>query len=317
MHRCVAVIAILSLHISSCVAVRGLNWNTFFDSAGQVSSSFLANADNSYAITRFACADTVLTAFSNTFANGYVQGSPQIGEAVYALGLCSYVRPTAPNMQTYKTTAINMLKAAATQYTPINTITHTVPFKQLCIAYDLLEPDLDAATVTGFKGMVAKLIPDGLAYLAAAKPKNFIQDNFASSIASMNAICAQAIGDTTNVAAQMTKILSVNLSPDQSIANIYDDGTSYDFKGRDALFYHAVTVTNFCDLARHMPDQFFTPDQWKLIERGIYFTQQFYVVPNVEKQPALVYHREFMDSLYAPDKTGLHGDLYASPAYSN
>ena len=313
MHRS-STAFLLVLCAASCAAQRTLNWNAFFDGTGKVSSSFLANADNTYAISRFACADTVLAAFSTTLAGGYSQGSPPIAQAVYSILMCSYVLPTATNMATYKATALSVLKASADKYTPINGIDHTVAFKQLCITYDLVEPDLDAATVTAFKGMVAKLIPDGLAFLAAAKPKSFIQDNYASSIASMNAICAQAVGDTTNVAAQMTKILSVNLSPDQSVANIFDDGTSYDFKGRDALFYHAVTVSNFCDLARHMPDKFFTTDQWKLIERGIYFTQQFYVVPNVENQPTLVYHREFMATLYPPDQTTLHGDLYAPPA---
>ena len=125
------------------------------------------------------------------------------------------------------------------------------------------------------------------------KPKNFIRDNWATSIASVIAICAQSVGDATNVAAAQSKFLSVQLSPNQAIANIFDDGTSYDFKGRDALFYHAVTVGNFCDIARHMPDGYYTKAQWQLIERSIYFVQQFYVVPNVQNLPDLVYHREF------------------------
>jgi len=305
-----AALLMLALHTSSCVAQRNLNWNSFFDN-GQVSSSFLANTDNAYAITRFSCADAVFTNFGNVLAGGYVQGSTPVAQAAYGLGLCSYLRPTATGAVSAKASAISTLQAAASQYAPFSAIDHTVAFKQLCITFDLLRPDLDAATVTAFKGLVAKLIPDGLAFLGAVKPKNFIQDNYASSIASMNAICAQTIGDATNVAAAQTKFLSVELSSNQAVANIFDDGTSYDFKGRDAMFYHAVTVSSYCDIARHMPDKYLTPDQWKLIERGIYFVQQFYVVPNVQNQAALVYHREFMTTQYPPDQTTLHGDLYA------
>jgi hypothetical protein len=228
---------------------------------------------------------------------------------VYGLGLCTYLRPTATDAATSKAAVVGALKAAAAQYAPFGKIDHSVGFKQLCIAYDLMKPDLDASTVTAFKGMVAKLIPDSQAFLSVAKPKNFIQDNFASSVAAMNAICAQAVGDLTSVAAMKTKFISVELSPNQAIANVFDDGTSFDFKTRDAIFYHTVTVGNFCDLARHMPDKFYTTDQWKLIERGVYFTQQFFVVPNVQNTPTLAYHREFMTTTYPPDQTTLHGNL--------
>jgi hypothetical protein len=235
------------------------------------------------------------------------------GNAVYGLSLCTYLRPTATAAVSSKAAVVSAIKAAAAQYAPFGKIDHSVSFKQLCISYDLLEPDLDASTISAFKGMVAKLIPDSQAFLSAAKPKNNIQDNFASSVAAMNSICAQAVGDFTNVAAMKTKILNVGLSPNQAITNLYDNGESYDLDERDALFYHAVTVGNFADLARHMPDRFYTQDQWKLIERGIYYTQQFYVVPNVQKQAALVYHREFMTTHYPPDQTTLHGNLYARP----
>ena len=51
-----------------------------------------------------------------------------------------------------------------------------------------------------------------------------------------------------------------------------------------------------------MPDDFYTQDQWKMIERAIYFVKQFYI--------GTVTHREFVTTSYLPDQTTLHGDLY-------
>jgi hypothetical protein len=53
-----------------------------------------------------------------------------------------------------------------------------------------------------------------------------------------------------------------------------------------------------------MPDYFYTPDQWQLVERAIYFVKQFY--------NGSVTHREFMTTSYLPDQTKIHVNLYGT-----
>ena len=51
-----------------------------------------------------------------------------------------------------------------------------------------------------------------------------------------------------------------------------------------------------------MPDGFFYQEQWRLIERSVYFLKQFY--------DGSFTHMEFMTTEYPPDQTWIHGKMF-------
>jgi len=300
--RSSSTIFVLAILISLCSAQRTLKWSS------GTSNNFETvefKAKNSDAIN-LACSDVQFSRFQNVLAAGYDQGNDNIAQATYALAACSYLRPNAVNASNGRAMAVSNLKAVVNSYQPFSIIDEGTPFRRYCYTYDLLKPDLDSTFLKAFAIFVSALISDATAWLKFTKP-SFQPDNFASNIAAMRGICAQAVNNSTSVAETKVNMISYLLSPNEKVANLYQNGTSYDFYGRDALFYHLSTVVNYVDLALRMPDGFFSEFQWRLIERAIYFLKQFYLPVC---QPACVYHREFVASQYKPDMTTLHGDLY-------
>ena len=301
MYRYIALLLAVVL-VSPSVAQRSLRWNVgsnhSFDSPG-----FRAiNADT----INFACGDDQLSQFFGALSQGYVQGDDTIAQATYSLAICSYLRPSAANAGAARIKAISNLKAVVSSYRPFSSILEGSTFRRYCYTYDLLKPDLDTSTQQSFARLVGKLISDATAWLKSTKT-NIQRDNYASNIAAMRGICAQTINNSSSVAETISNFISPLLSTDERVSNIYQNGTSYDFFGRDALFYHLSTVSNYVELALRMPDGFFSNDQWRRIERATYFVKQFYLPACL---PKCVYHREFMTTQYSADKTTLHPDLY-------
>ena len=301
--RCMRVV-ILIMSVSKNAAQRTLKWNVTWNSSIFADSFRSANAD----VINLACRDPVLSSALSTSTGTYVQGSDSIAQATYVLAMCSYLRPNASAAVKARIAANTTLQAVANNYRTFSNVNDATPFLRYCCIYDLLKPDLSAEAQQNFTKFVGKLIYDATAYLNN-KEFHLQRDNIATTVVTLRAICAQAINNVSSVAETRTRYISSLLSPDETVANLYQNGTSYDFFARDALFYHVGTVTSFVELARRMPDGFFTKDQWQLVERAIYFVKQFYLPACM---PACVFHREFMTTQYAPDQTTLHGNLYGT-----
>ena len=278
---------------------RTLRWGN------QTVSMFDAKFASAAAVA-FACSDAQLLAHQAAATVPFVPGDGTIAQATLDLALCSYLRANATT--TIRATAIANLRTTVAGFYGITVVQELGAFQQYCHAYDALKPDLDAATARSFAAFVPTLLANADAFLVGVKGQG-CRDNFASGVAALWAVCAQAINSTALVRQAQTQYVARLLSADPSTTNLYADGTSFDFWGRDALFYHVGTLSNWVSLATRMPDGFLTRAQWGLIERGIYFLRQFYLPACL---PACVYHREFIASQYAPDKTTLHGDLYGT-----
>ena len=300
----IRALVLLAICTSCSCAQRTLKWNV------TLNNSFLNGrfyAMNAQAID-FACSDQRISAFLSADMGQYVQGDDTQAQNTYQLAMCSYLRPTTAVVMAARNVAITNLQIVVSKYTPFNNIEMGYPFLRYCYTFDLLKPDLTASMQLKFAAFVRTLIYDATSWLNGVK-SHPLRDNFASNVASMMGICAQAIQSSTLVAETQSVYIASLLSPDQNLANIYQNGTTYDFFVRDALDYDVATVLSFIELALRMPDGFFTADQWQLIERGIYFVKQFYLPACL---PNCVYHREFMTTQYPPDQTSLHVALYGT-----
>ena len=274
---------------SPCASQRSLNWNR-----GLFEGDFRANANA--AVLASACSDT---RFASLLANLkiYAQGDDNYAQNALAVALCSFLMPR--NSFDASSLFDSILRNVTVQYVPFSDVSWGRPFVRFCCLFDLLKPNLSEITRQSFAQFAMRLIYDATAWLLKVDLK--CRDNFASNVAHVRAICAQAIGNFSSVNETRAGLLSRLLSPDESRANIYQNGTTFDFFARDALFYQVSTVSNFVEIALWMPDAY-TPDQWRLVERAIHFLRQFY--------NGSVAHREFVASSYPPDQTWLHGNLY-------
>ena len=300
----IQTLVLLAVYSSTCFAQRTLKWNVTWNNSF---SNSRFDAMNAPAIN-FACSDQQIYSYVNTAMKDYTQGDDGQAQNTYQLAMCSYLRPNTTAGVVARIMAISNLQVVIWMYTPFNNVNMGYPFLRYCYTYDLLKPDLNLTMQLTFTAFVRTLIHNATSWLNVVK-SHPLRDNFASNVASMMGICAQAIQSSTLVAETQSVYIASLLSPDQNLANIYQNGTTYDFFVRDALDYDVATVLSFIELALRMPDGFFTADQWQLIERGIYFVKQFYLPACL---PNCVYHREFMTTQYPPDQTSLHVALYGT-----
>ena len=172
----------------------------------------------------------------------------------------------------------------------------------------VVKPDLDAATYSSFAAFTPTLIKGVMNYWWFYKYGES-WDNWGTQSIAFATICAQATSNAAIVAQAQTNITRLLGSDAYGLGNLYNNGTSWDFFGRDALFYQAVTVGAFVDMATFMPNYFYTVAQWQRIERALTYIQQFTPSACAVNPTTCVWHREFVATTYSGDKT-LHATLY-------
>ena len=300
----VLAIIISAFGIQTCVALRTLKWN--FTGGTQNLNLFDSNfVDQNSVVINFACSDQEIARFYSALSGGYVQGDDNIAQNTYNFAICSLLLPGATGAKSWQNEAVKILSEVTTNYATFSLVTESPPFRRYCYTFDLLKPYLNATFQKAFADFAEKLISDATKWDNPLK-KDPDVGNHATSVAALRGVCAQAINNLTAVEETKNIYISYLLSLNE---NVYQNGTTYDFYHRDALFYQVEDLKDYLELALRMPDGFYTQDQWVLLERATYFLKQFYIPVCL---PHCVYHREFMATLYPIDQTTLHPDLYCN-----
>jgi len=299
----------LFVQASAASQTRTLRWwadNTTDNLFNGNTASWLAAAATPI---NFMCSDAAILTYITGANVTFAVTNTGMAESTFDLAICSYLRPAATNAGVARTLAIANLNKVVASYTGPTSIDQVQPLLRYCLAYDLLKPDLDAATYSAFATFGPKLINGVLNYWWLTKSTE-PEDNWGTQSISFAAVCAQATSNAAVIAQAQTNVTRLLGSDVYGVANLYNNGTSWDFFGRDALFYQAVTLQAFVDMATFIPNYFYTVAQWQRIERALTYMQQFTPSACASNPTTCVWHREFIATTYAPDKTTLHGNLY-------
>ena len=290
--------------LSAIYPPRMLNWGTMFK------PDYNFNGNNSKAIL-FVCSDTLMSSYlSYASQSPYTAYNGTIAANTFYAAMCAYLRPNATLAAASKAKVIQNIITIASVYYPVALINIEGACRQICMAFDLVRPDLDVSTILLFStGFVEKLLPDFTAWEIKNKGAAN-RDNFLGNLAGVQGVCAQAVNNSlwlNNLKVNLTR----QFSHDESVSSVFVNGTSYDVQWRDALFYHIGAMSKYIILATFLPDYFFTADQWQMMERGVWFLKQFY--------NQSVSHREFLGSQYTVkvNGTNVNGDISLHPTLYN